>query len=104
MLTAEFPDLALTEVRDQSEFDALLPGLEADAVITDYQLRWTDGLKVLAQVRDAGPDVPVVMFTHTGSEEVAAAGFAPGSRTTSSSRRRTTAAWRTRCGWRSGTP
>ncbi len=68
----------MTEIRDQAEFDALLAGLAADIVITDYQLRWSDGLQVLAAVRDTGSDVPVVMFTHTGSEEVAAAGLRAG--------------------------
>jgi PAS domain S-box-containing protein len=40
-------------------------------VITDYQLRWSDGLKVLREVKKVWPNVPVVMFTGTGSEEIA---------------------------------
>ena len=77
-LTAEFPDLDVIEVRDQDELDEALARADADVIVTDYQLRWTDGLQVLAAVREKDLDVPVVMFTHTGSEEVAAAGLRAG--------------------------
>lgn len=77
-LAAEFPDLILTEVVDASEFEAALERRDADVIITDYQLRWTDGLQVLEAVRAKGVDAPVVMFTHTGTEEVAAAGLRAG--------------------------
>jgi signal transduction histidine kinase len=77
-LAAEFADLVLTEVRDRAEFEAALDRRDADVVITDYQLRWSDGLQVLADVRAKELDIPVVMFTHTGSEEVAAAGLRAG--------------------------
>ncbi len=77
-LAAEFPDLDVTEVRDQPEFDQVVRRLDADVIVTDYQLRWTDGLKVLAAVRQGGGDMPVVMFTHTGSEEIAAEGLRAG--------------------------
>ena len=42
-----------------------------DVVITDYQLNWTDGLQILESVKRVHPDCPVVMFTGTGSDEVA---------------------------------
>jgi PAS domain S-box-containing protein len=42
-----------------------------DLVVTDYQLRWSDGLKVLRETKQLWPNVPVVMFTGTGSEEIA---------------------------------
>jgi len=77
-LAAEFDDLDLTEIRDQQELDDALAHGAADVIVTDYQLRWTDGLQVLAAVRGKDLDVPVVMFTHTGSEEVAAAGLRAG--------------------------
>jgi hypothetical protein len=77
-LRAEFSDLALTEIRSQSELDAALDNESFDVIITDYRLRWTDGLQLLEQVRGRGLDTPVVMFTHTGSEEVAAAGLRAG--------------------------
>jgi PAS domain S-box-containing protein len=44
---------------------------DCDLVITDYQLRWTDGLSVLRAIKANWPDCPVIMFTGTGSEEIA---------------------------------
>jgi PAS domain S-box-containing protein len=44
-------------------------------VITDYALRWTDGLTVLRAVKDRWPATPVIMYTGTGNEEVAVDGM-----------------------------
>jgi signal transduction histidine kinase len=70
-LSRAFPDLQIQEI---GEINALNQALKADgfdAVVTDYQLRWSDGLAVLRAVKDRYPDCPVVMFTNTGSEEIA---------------------------------
>lgn len=77
-LAAEFTELSVIEVRNQEELDAALAEGNFDVVVTDYQLRWTDGLKVLAAVHAMDATVPVVMFTNTGSEEVAASGLRMG--------------------------
>lgn len=77
-LASEFSDLSVIEVRKQEELDTALAQGQFDVVVTDYQLRWTDGLKVLAAVRAVDAAVPVVMFTNTGSEEVAASGLRMG--------------------------
>lgn len=69
-LLKEFPKAEFTEVSRQQELDTALKATY-DVVITDYQLRWTDGIVVLETVRSKSPDVPVIMFTATGSEEVA---------------------------------
>jgi two-component system CheB/CheR fusion protein len=42
-----------------------------DVTITDYQLRWSDGIAVLRELKRRFPDRPVIMFTASGSEEVA---------------------------------
>ena len=55
--------------------DGALRQPEFDIVITDFQLRWTDGLKVLEAVQSVVPDIPVIMFTNTGTEEIAASAF-----------------------------
>src|ERR1051326_791910 len=75
-LTAEFPDLHATDVATPAQFEAALKDPAAfDAVVTDYQLRWTDGLKVLERFQQVAPELPVIMFTNTGSEEIAASGL-----------------------------
>ncbi len=70
-LSRVFPGLQTEEVRDQRELDAALNGGAFDLAITDYDLRWSNGLTVLQAVKARYPDLPVVMFTGTGNEEVA---------------------------------
>src|SRR2546430_14943932 len=55
---------------DQAFADALESG-NFDLVITDSHLRWTDGLSVLRAVKARHADVPVIIFTGTGNEELA---------------------------------
>jgi PAS domain S-box-containing protein len=74
-----YPDAEYVQVMRQSILDELLrKRAPVDAVLTDYRLQWTDGLKVLRQVRESYPNAPVIMVTDTGSEEVAAAGMKGG--------------------------
>lgn len=66
-----FPDAV---VRDAYSADTLAEALEKetfDVVITDYSLKWTDGIEVLKTIKDEHPDLPVIMFTGTGNETVA---------------------------------
>lgn len=70
-LRKEFPDAEVQQVIDQAQLDRTLHDHRFDVVITDYQLQWSDGSKVLRQVKSVYPDCPVLMFTATGSEEIA---------------------------------
>jgi len=74
-LAAQFPDVEITEVIRQAQLDAALREPAFDIVVTDFQLRWTDGIKVLEAVRAVAPEIPVIMFTNTGNEEIAASAF-----------------------------
>ena len=69
-LRREFPHIQALEISNARE---LAIGLETnyDLVVTDFQLRWTDGLAVLRAVKHRFPNCPVIMFTGTGSEEIA---------------------------------
>jgi PAS domain S-box-containing protein len=64
-------DLQVTEIADQSQLEQALAGNGFDLVITDYQLCWNNGLRVLLDVKSRFPQCPVIMFTSTGNEEVA---------------------------------
>jgi signal transduction histidine kinase len=77
-LLAEFPDAEIVEVADRDGLTSAVGATPFTAAITDYRLRFSDGLEVLARLQRAMPDVPVVMFTNTGSEEVAAAALRAG--------------------------
>jgi signal transduction histidine kinase len=67
-----FPDCQTTEVGERAGLDgALAAGLPFDVVITDFQMRWTTGLDVLKIVKAHEPELPVIMFTATGTQEIA---------------------------------
>ncbi|MEQ9553037.1 MAG: ATP-binding protein [Coleofasciculus sp. G3-WIS-01] len=70
-LEQEFDQLQPQEITDISEVEQALAEGQFDIVVTDYSLRWSDGLNVLHKVKQRYPDCPVVMFTGTGNEEVA---------------------------------
>lgn len=70
-LRKEFSDLRIVEVIDAEEFSSTLKAGNYDLVITDYQLKWTTGLDVLLALKARNPDVPVIMFTNSGTQEVA---------------------------------
>jgi PAS domain S-box-containing protein len=70
-LRREFPNPRIEQIIDSQGFHQALETGDFDLVITDYQLRWTDGLVVLRTIKARWPDCPVIMFTATGSEEIA---------------------------------
>jgi len=70
-LEQEFSKLQVQEIADAAQLEQVVKKGNFDLVITDYQLRWIDGLTILRDVKARYPDCPVVMFTGTGSEEVA---------------------------------
>ncbi len=70
-LEQEFAKPQIQEISDATELERALAERNFDLVVTDYQLRWADGLTILRDVKERYPDCPVVMFTGTGNEEVA---------------------------------
>ncbi|HUU42110.1 MAG TPA: response regulator [Desulfatiglandales bacterium] len=62
-------------VKEIADAEGLADALEEgnfDIVITDYRLRWSNGLEVFWKIKARRPDCPVIMFTGTGNEEIAA--------------------------------
>ena len=70
-LRREFSELEITVITDAQSWAQALEASDFDLVITDYALGWTDGLTILKAVKARWPDRPVIMFTGTGSEEIA---------------------------------
>jgi PAS domain S-box-containing protein len=70
-LQREFDQLAVREITSSGEFNLAIAADNFDAVITDFQLRWATGLDILETVKQRYPNCPVVMFTNTGTEEIA---------------------------------
>ena len=52
--------------------------LDVDCVVSDYRMPEMDGLELLQTVREYDPDLPFILFTGRGSEEIAADAIAAG--------------------------
>ncbi|MGB7444440.1 MAG: response regulator [Coleofasciculaceae cyanobacterium] len=70
-LKQEFQNIETEEVTYLAQLEQKLAGGQFDLVITDYQLLWSNGITVLELVKKRYPNCPVIMFTGTGSEEIA---------------------------------
>jgi len=70
-LQREFSELQLEAVTETTNLVQILERRKFDLVITDYRLRWSDGLTVLREIKAHNPDCPVIMFTDSGNQEVA---------------------------------
>lgn len=70
-LRKEFPDVAAVEPLDDAEFRQALTGATFDIVVTDFNLKWSNGVDIVRAVKEARPHCPVIMFTATGTQEVA---------------------------------
>ena len=73
-----FSQVQIREVMNLQALEATLLTGDFDLVITDYHLGFSDGLKVLKQIKEQYPACPVVMFTLTGNEELAVEGMKSG--------------------------
>lgn len=79
-LKKEFANLRIQEVLDSQAFEQALGQGGFDIVITDYELHWSDGIAVLKRVKTHRPDAPVVMFTASGTQEIAVQAMQEGHR------------------------
>lgn len=77
-LQDEFSDATFVEVGRQADFEVVVASHDFDVVLVDYGLRWANGLGILKNLRDRFPDVPIVMVTDTGNEEIAVEGMKEG--------------------------
>ena len=77
-LERHFPDFDIQDVRAEIDFRRALDRPPLELVITDFDLRWSTGIEILERVKQRYPDIPVVMFTATGSQEIAVAAMKAG--------------------------
>ena len=78
VLKKAYPHSEVIEVGEPEGFESALSENAFDLVITDYRIRWTNGLEVLRRIREVDPAVGVIMYTGTGSEEIAVQGMKAG--------------------------
>ncbi|WP_341528310.1 response regulator [Nostoc sp. UHCC 0302] len=70
-LEREFVDLQVQQVAIAEELAQALEKEQFDLVVTDYQLRWSNGIEVLRAIKARYPNCPVIMFTNSGTQEIA---------------------------------
>ena len=70
-LEREFPGVEVERANAPEQFGRALEAGRFNLVITDFQLQWSDGLAVLRAVKMRFPYRPVIMFTATGTQEIA---------------------------------
>jgi PAS domain S-box-containing protein len=71
-------DLSVTHVENaQRALDALADG-GFECVVSDYDMPGMNGIELLDAVRDTHPDLPFILFTGKGSEEVASDAISKG--------------------------
>ncbi len=75
-LPLERPALAVRSFASATEALGVLDGV--DCVVSDYEMPEMDGLTFLKRVRVRYPDLPFVLYTAAGSEEVAAEAISTG--------------------------
>ncbi len=77
-LRRSFAGMEPIEIGGPAELERVITAGGFDVVITDYALRWSDGLAVFGLVKERYPTCPVIMFTGTGTQEVAVAAMKAG--------------------------
>lgn len=70
-LKGAFPHVQVQQINNERKLNQALESGGFDVVITDYQLRWSDGLAVLRLMKQHYPDLPVIMFTNSATQEMA---------------------------------
>ena len=67
-----FDDLTVITAQNGEEALATLEGRDdVDCVVSDFKMPRLDGLELLRAVRERWPDLPFILFTGQGSDEVA---------------------------------
>src|SRR5687768_13883736 len=78
ILRRGFPGAVLLEITDKKILEeAVTQGL-FDVVVTEYQLTWSDGLKVLRTIRKHAPHAPVIWVSRAHLDDVIATGMKAG--------------------------
>ncbi len=77
-LGSGLPGCETIVVGDPGELPAILERGAFDVILADHRPGWVDAFVVLGTVRDRHPDVPVLLCTGTGSEELAVAAMKAG--------------------------
>lgn len=70
-LNREFQDCQFFPITSATDLQEAMTFTRWDLALTDYPLRWSDGITMSRTIKARQPDCLVMMFTSRGSEEVA---------------------------------
>ena len=70
--------ITVISATEASEALDLLEREDVDCVVSDYEMSETDGLELLAAVRERHGELPFILFTGRGSEEIASEAISVG--------------------------
>jgi PAS domain S-box-containing protein len=73
-----FPGAVLQEITGKQDLDEAMARHPFDLVLSEYQLKWSDGLKVLKRIRQRFPHTPVIWVSSASRNETIAAGMKAG--------------------------
>ncbi|ELZ44886.1 multi-sensor signal transduction histidine kinase [Halorubrum californiense DSM 19288] len=77
-LEREADRIAVETAPDAADGLDVLADRNVECVVSDYEMPGRDGLAFLAEVRERDPDLPFILFTGRGSEEVASEAISAG--------------------------
>jgi len=82
-LTAEYlathdKAFAVETASNADEALALLENLDVDCIVSDFEMPGDNGIDLLEAVRERRPEIPFVLFTGKGSEEIASEAISAG--------------------------
>jgi PAS domain S-box-containing protein len=82
-LTADFLEIeddrfTVSAATDSNEGLERLAAEEFDCIVSDYDMPEDNGIEFLSSVRERNPDIPFILFTGKGSEEVASEAISAG--------------------------
>lgn len=77
-LQSQFSDASFVEIHRRADYETAVAQQSFDVAILDYGLKWANGLAILKELKEQFPDVPIVMATDTGNEEIAVEGMKVG--------------------------
>jgi PAS domain S-box-containing protein len=78
MLDQVAPDISVITVHDAETALDRLAVEPVDCIVSDYDMPGHDGLALLERVRETHPDLPFILFTGKGSEEIAGRAISAG--------------------------
>jgi PAS domain S-box-containing protein len=73
-----FPGAVLHEITGKQDLDEAIAQHPFDVVVSEYQLKWSNGLRVLKRIRRRFPHTPVIWVSLASHDEAIAAGMKAG--------------------------